>query len=162
MPALETRGKYRKCIKSREAKHQFCVELYPRTESITRAPFHHTEATWERSIHCKEYPSYVFLFWELSGLSPNFHIHVYVSDLYVPGICPHMYFPAEEYADRSWKYINLSKIYECRNWETEHYNSVLEITVSFLGIHKWEPDIYIGFSPVLHLQCRQRSLFLLQ
>ncbi len=23
----------------------------------------------------------------------------------------------------------------------------------FLGIHKWEPDIYIGFSPALHLQC---------
>jgi hypothetical protein len=27
---------------------------------------------------------------------------------------------------------------------TEHYNSVLEITVSFLAIHKWAPDIYIG------------------
>jgi hypothetical protein len=24
---------------------------------------------------------------------------------------------------------------------------------SFLGIHKWEPDIYVGFSPALHLQC---------
>jgi hypothetical protein len=32
-------------------------------------------------------------------------------------------------------------------------NSVLEITVSFLGIHKWEPDIYIGFSLAIHLQC---------
>jgi hypothetical protein len=31
----------------------------------------------------------------------------------------------------------------------EHYNSVLGITVSFLGIHKWEPDIYLGFSPAL-------------
>jgi hypothetical protein len=30
--------------------------------------------------------------------------------------------------------------------ETEHYNSVLEKTVLFLGIHKWEPGIYIGFS----------------
>jgi hypothetical protein len=38
-------------------------------------------------------------------------------------------------------------MYECRNWETEHYNSVL-------GIHKWEPVIYIGFSPALHLQCK--------
>jgi hypothetical protein len=28
-----------------------------------------------------------------------------------------------------------------------------QCTVSFLGIHKWEPDIYIGFSPALHLQC---------
>jgi hypothetical protein len=45
----------------------------------------------------------------------------------------------------------MSTVY--RNWGTEHYNSVLEITVSFLGIHKWEPDIYIGFSPALHMQC---------
>ncbi len=50
-------------------------------------------------------------------------------------------------------YVYLSHIYGCRNWEIEHYNSVLEITVSFLGIHKWEPDIYIGFSPAFHLQC---------
>jgi hypothetical protein len=49
--------------------------------------------------------------------------------------------------------MNLLQIYEFRNWETEHYNSFLEIIVSFLGIHKWEPDIYIGFSPALHLQC---------
>jgi hypothetical protein len=64
------------------------------------------------------------------------------------------YFPAAEQADISWKYINLSQIYESRNWEAKHYISVLEITVSFMGIHKWEPDIYIGFSPALHLQCR--------
>ncbi len=30
--------------------------------------------------------------------------------------------------DCSWKYINLSQINDCRNWEIEHYNSVLEIT----------------------------------
>jgi hypothetical protein len=29
--------------------------------------------------------------------------------------------------------------------ETEHDNSVLEITVSFLGIHEWEPEIYRPF-----------------
>ncbi len=52
-----------------------------------------------------------------------------------------IYFPAAEQANRSWKYINLSQIYECRHWETEHYYSVLEITVSFPGIHKWAPDI---------------------
>jgi hypothetical protein len=45
-------------------------------------------------------------------------------------------------------------MHEYMNWETEHYNSVLEITVLFLVIHKLEPDIYIGFSPALHLQCR--------
>jgi hypothetical protein len=32
--------------------------------------------------HCNENPIYVFLFWELRGLSPNFHIHVSVNDLY--------------------------------------------------------------------------------
>jgi hypothetical protein len=37
-----------------------------------------------------------------------------------------------------------------RNCETGHYNSV---TDSFLGTHKWEPDIYIGFLPALYLQC---------
>jgi len=45
------------------------------------------------------------------------------------------------------------RVYECRNWEIEHYNSVLEIIVSFLEIHEWEPDIYIGISPTLHLAC---------
>jgi hypothetical protein len=41
--------------------------------------------------HCNENPIYVFLFWELHGLSPNFHIHVSVSDLYIPGIGPHIF-----------------------------------------------------------------------
>ncbi len=50
---------------------------------------------------------------------------------------------------------------ECRNWGTEHYNCVLEITVSFLGMHKWEPDIYIGFSSALHLQCATLSFLVL-
>ncbi len=52
------------------------------------------------------------------------------------------------------KYKSLKDIWVYMNWETEHYNSVLEITVSFLGINKWEPDIYIGFSLAFHFQCR--------
>jgi hypothetical protein len=70
---------------------------------------------------------------------------------------------AAKYADQSWKYINHSQRDGCLNYETEHYNSVLEITgreASFLGIHKSEPDIYIGFSPALHLQCTElKGLF---
>ncbi len=31
---------------------------------------------------------YVFHFWELRGLSPHFHIHVSMSDLYFPRIGP--------------------------------------------------------------------------
>jgi len=41
-------------------------------------------------IHCKKNLIYVFLFWELRGLSLNSHIHVSVSDLYIPRIGPHI------------------------------------------------------------------------
>jgi hypothetical protein len=41
-------------------------------------------------MQCNENFIYVFLFWELRGLSPNFHIHVSVSDLYIPRIGPHI------------------------------------------------------------------------
>ncbi len=40
------------------------------------------------SVHCNENHIYVFLVWELHSLSPNFHIHVPVSDLYIPRIGP--------------------------------------------------------------------------
>ncbi len=56
---------------------------------------------------------------------------------------PHISLQQNRQTDPGNMYIILSQRYECRNWETEHYNSVLEITVSFLVIHKWEPDIYI-------------------
>jgi len=40
-------------------------------------------------LHCKENPIYVFPEKELRGLSQNFHhIHVSVSDLFVPAIRP--------------------------------------------------------------------------
>jgi hypothetical protein len=41
--------------------------------------------------HYYENPIYVFLFWELRGLSPSFHIHVSVSDLYISRIGPHIF-----------------------------------------------------------------------
>jgi hypothetical protein len=68
-----------------------------------------------------------------------------VSDVYIHRIGPQKstYFPAAEQADRSWKYKNFSQIYECRKWEIENHNSVLEITVSFMGIHKWEPSFIL-------------------
>ncbi len=103
--------------------------------------------------HCKENSIYVFLFWVLRGLGPNFHIHVPVIDLYIPRVRTHISCSRKGRLILEIQYINLSQIYECRNWETEHYNSVLEITVSFLGIHKWEPGIYVGFSSALYLQC---------
>ncbi len=43
-----------------------------------------------RASHCNGNSVYIFLFWELRGLSPNLHIHVSVSDLYIPRIGPHI------------------------------------------------------------------------
>jgi hypothetical protein len=39
---------------------------------------------------------------ELLGLSPHFHVHVSLSNLYIPTI----HLPAGKYVDQSWKYIN--------------------------------------------------------
>jgi hypothetical protein len=39
-------------------------------------------------LRCNENPIYVFPEKELRGLSPDFHIHVSVSDLYIPRIGP--------------------------------------------------------------------------
>jgi hypothetical protein len=60
--------------------------------------------------------------------------HSCVCERFIYSQDPSKYFPAAEYADRSLKHIN--QICECRNGETEHYNSVLEITVSFLHCEK--------------------------
>jgi hypothetical protein len=40
-------------------------------------------------------------------------------------------------ADQSLEYINCSQIHECGNWETEHYNSVLEIMRLFSFLFIW-------------------------
>ncbi len=39
-------------------------------------------------MHCKGYPIYVFPEMKLRGLVPNFHIHVSLTDLYIPRISP--------------------------------------------------------------------------
>ncbi len=44
----------------------------------------------DRQVHCNGNSIYIFLFWELRGLSPNLHIYVSVSDLYIPRIGPHI------------------------------------------------------------------------
>jgi hypothetical protein len=48
----------------------------------------HINDMW--SPHCKEDPIYVFPEMKLCGLVTHFHVHVSVSDLYIPGIC-HIY-----------------------------------------------------------------------
>jgi hypothetical protein len=56
-------------------------------------------------LHCNENSIYVFPEKELLGLSPIFHIHVSVSDLYMYSQNRSTDFPAAEKADRSWEYM---------------------------------------------------------
>ncbi len=57
---------------------QFCLRLYPLMNRYRPA--------LQRQFRLYS----IFLFWELRGLSPNFYIHVSVSDLYIPRIGPHI------------------------------------------------------------------------
>jgi hypothetical protein len=52
---------------------------------------------------------------ELCGHSPNFHIYVSVSEVYVPSIGLPILL-AGKYVDRSCEYTNRSQTHECGNW----------------------------------------------
>jgi hypothetical protein len=61
-------------------------------------------------LHCKEIWIYVFPEKELRGPSPNFHIHVSVSDLYIPTFGPPIFL---QQTDRGNTYMNRSEKHEC-------------------------------------------------
>jgi hypothetical protein len=48
----------------------------------------------------------------MRSLSPNFHIHASVSDLYIPTIGLTIS-ATGKYVDRSWEYLNRSQTHEC-------------------------------------------------
>jgi hypothetical protein len=52
-------------------------------------------------LHCKEHPNYVFSEKKLLSLSPNFHIHVSLSDLCIPTIGPPYFLQQNRQNDRS-------------------------------------------------------------
>jgi hypothetical protein len=60
-----------------------CAPPHLRPSQLRCSYLHHTLCI----LHCKG-NSVIFLFWELRGLSPNFYIHVSVSDLYILRIGP--------------------------------------------------------------------------
>jgi hypothetical protein len=106
------------------------------------------------SLHCAENPIYVFFEMKLRGLVPNSYIHESVCDLYIPRIGLPIWLQPFRQTDPKNLYI----IYRYMNVEILRQNFLLcrsfySRSFSFLGIHKSEPDIYIGFSPALYLQC---------
>ncbi len=65
------------------------------------------------------------------GLSPNFYIHVSVSDLRIDSQDRSTYFPS----DRSWEYINRSQTHEYGNWDWSR-------TFPFLRIFCFEISVF--------------------
>ncbi len=57
----------------------------------------------------------------MRGLVPKFHIHTFVSDLYIPRFGPSILLQPNRKTDRgnNPKYINRSQIYECIEIGTE-------------------------------------------
>ncbi len=76
-------------------------------------------------MHRNENPIYVFIFWELRGLSPTFHVHVSVSDLF-PGLV-HIFSCCRVGKSIVGLYKSLTHTHGCGNWDCGR-------TIPFLGI----------------------------
>ncbi len=84
---------------------------------------------WFRLIYSQKWNCRALLFpkQKYNVLSPNFYIHVSVSNyIYTGSVC---LFCCSQIGLPIWKYINRSQKHECRNWERGR-------AVLFLGIHK--------------------------
>jgi hypothetical protein len=90
----------------------------------------------------KDISIYVYPEKELRGLSPNFSIHVSVSDLYIPTIGSPIFL--QQNMQRSQEYINRTQKHEWRNWDGGR-------AVPFLGLYVW-------IFGVVSLQCSSRKM----
>ncbi len=104
--------------------------------------------------------------YSFSGPQSQFPLHVSVSDLHIPKFGPHIWLQQTRQTDPGCICIVYKSLTDIWVWElgdiTLYFcfgnKETAPCTVSFLGIHKWEPDIYIQCSPALHLQCIQLSV----
>ncbi len=133
---------------------QFFAPQFPLSVSLSQVPivndeFHGKTGTWKGTER------------QLTATAQFQHSYMYVSDLYIPTIGPHIWLQQIDTPILEILYVNFSHIYECRYWETEYYNSILEITRlhSLISGNTHKSDIYIGLSPALHLQCMVEDIF---
>jgi hypothetical protein len=90
-------------------------------------------------MHCTENPIYVFPEMKLRGLVPfsNIHVSQSVRNSFIPRLVLLFGCSKIDGSVLGIYSINRSHIHECGNWETEHYNSVLENSKA-AQFHFWE------------------------
>jgi hypothetical protein len=109
-----------------------------------------------KKVHCSTNQIYVFPEMKLRALVPKSFIHVSVSNFYIPRIGLPMWL--QQNKNRQTDHMNIFITQRYINADLGRKNIIFLFwklrgcTVSFLGIHKSEPDIYTRFSPALHLQ----------
>ncbi len=81
----------------------------------------------------------IFLEMELRGLSPNFHIHVSVGDLYIPTIGLPILLQETMWTDRGTYTVSRSQIHKCGNWDWGR-------AIPFLKMHKWDFRCNVAYS----------------
>ncbi len=72
--------------------NNFSIRKLCKTIVVYKKIFKNSKIFLSGLLHYNENPIHVFPEKELHGLSPNFHIHVSVSDVCIPGIGPHTVF----------------------------------------------------------------------
>jgi hypothetical protein len=73
----------------------------------TRGPIKHQR---NNRLHCRQDRIYVFPEMKLTGLVPNFHTHVSVSNLHIPTSGPPILLQQKK-ADQSWEYTLIAHRY---------------------------------------------------
>ena len=117
LPAHHVHRPHEPSCRPRHQEHILTFILYQKTKNLDCfAPPTQEDG---RDHTATKNSTYVFLFWKLRGVSPNFHIRVSVSDLYIPRIVSHIFLQQNrqtdakiEYHFRSFVKICLQKLCE--------------------------------------------------
>jgi hypothetical protein len=95
------------------------------------------------TMHCSK--NTIDVFPEMKLLVPNSYIHVSVSEFYIPMI------DLPIWLQKNWQLLTDVNVNIVRQNIIILFWKYKGREVSFLGIFKSEPDIYIGLSPALNL-----------